>query len=186
MPVTSVQDLELVSRARGGDVAAFTELVRRYETRIWNLAYRLVSNADDAADVAQETFLAAFEGLKRFRAESSFYTWLYRIAVNRALAHRAARAGRRDAAAGDGAALETAADGGAGPEASAAARERSAAIDTAIRRLPEDFRAVVVLKDVEGLEYEEIAEALGIALGTVKSRLHRGRMILRDALRPWL
>ncbi len=103
MPGTTVEDLELVARAQKGDVAAFTALVARYETRVYNLAYRLVSNPDDAADVAQEAFLAAYTSLGRFRAESSFYTWLYRIAVNKALTQRASRDSRKEfAAAGRG------------------------------------------------------------------------------------
>lgn len=187
MPGTSVEDLELVNRAQKGDVAAFSALVRRYETRVYNLAYRLLSNGDDAADVAQDSFLAAYESLKRFRGESAFYTWLYRVVVNKALAFRRARDGRREHTVADG---ETnainAAAGGAGPARAVEEKERAALVQGAIGSLPEEFRAVVVLRDVEGLEYEEIAEVLGVVTGTVKSRLHRGRMLVREALAPYL
>lgn len=188
MPGTSVEDLELVARAQKGDVAAFSALVERYQARVYNLAFRLMSNADDAAEVTQESFLAAWESLKRFRAESSFYTWLYRLVVNKALTHRRSRDMKKEFSVGDGEAtvLDTAPDGGAGPVRAVEAKERAEMVQAAIAALPVDFRAVVVLKDIEGMEYEEIAEVLDIALGTVKSRLHRGRMLLRGALAPYL
>lgn len=188
MPGTSVEDLELVARARKGDVAAFSALVERYQARVYNLAFRLVSNSDDAAEVTQESFLAAWESLKRFRAESSFYTWLYRLVVNKALTYRRSRDMRKEFPVGDREAtvLGTAPDGGAGPARAVEAKERAQVVQAAIAALPEDFRAVVVLKDIEGMEYEEIAEVLDVALGTVKSRLHRGRLLLREALAPYL
>jgi len=187
VPGTSVEDLELVTRSRAGDVAAFTLLVRRYEDRVYNLALRLVGNREDAADVAQEAFLAAYEGLERFRGESAFYTWLYSIAVNKALSFRRARDARKEfVLASEDPPLEAAGNPGEIPEAEILAREKSEAIAAAIAKLPEEFRAAVVLKDIEGLEYEEIAEVVGVALGTVKSRLHRGRLALREALKPYL
>lgn len=183
-----MEDLELVTRSRSGDVEAFTALVKRYEVRVYNLAYRLLSNADDAADVAQEAFMAAYESIGRFRAESSFYTWLYRIAVNKALTYRRSRSSRLDAATGgqETLAFDTAADGSPGPSRRVEDMERDEMVQSMIAALPDDFRSVVVLKDIEGLEYEEIADVMEIPLGTVKSRLHRGRLLLRDALTPYL
>lgn len=181
--------MELVSRARGGDVAAFTALVRQYEERVYNLAYRMTGSPDAAADVAQEAFLAAYEGLANFRAESAFYTWLYRITVNKALGERRARAARRESLPSgedEFPALDAMSDGAPGPDARAEEGERAAAIQAAISALPPDYRTIVILKDVEGLEYEEIAEVVAIPVGTVKSRLHRGRMLLREALKPYL
>ena len=180
--------MELLARSKVGDVAAFTTLVRRYEERVYNLAYRMTGNPSDAADVAQEAFLAAYEGLGKFRGDAAFYTWLYRIAVNKALMHRRTRDMRPEFAASSDEAspLDAAGDPADGPEERALSNERSAAVQTAISRLPEDYRSIVVLRDIEGFEYEEIADILNIALGTVKSRLHRGRLLLRDTLGPFL
>ncbi len=187
MPGTLVEEMELVARARGGDVAAFTALVRRYENRVYNLAFRMLGNADDAADVAQETFLAAYEGLGRFRAESALYTWLYRIAVNKALSRRRAKSSRREfVPADDPSPLLTAASRFQAPDEVAEEKERAVIVQDAISRLPGDLRAVVILKDIEGLEYEEIAGVLKLALGTVKSRLHRARLSLRETLARYL
>jgi len=184
VPGTPLEDMELVGRARDGDVAAFTALVRRYQDRIYNVTWRMLADADDAADVAQETFLAAWEGLGRFRGDSALYTWLYRIAVNKALLHRRARSSKREyAASGGEAMLETLEDCADGPAAAAERNERALMVQRAITGLPEDLKAVVVLRDIEGLAYEEIAEVLEIAVGTVKSRLHRARLALRDALK---
>lgn len=187
MPGTLVEEMELVARARGGDVAAFTALVRRYENRVYNLAFRMLGDADDAADVAQETFLAAYEGLGRFRAESALYTWLYRIAVNKALSRRRAKSSRREfVPADDPSPLLTAASRFQTPDEVAEEKERAVIVQDAISRLPGDLRAVVILKDIEGLEYEEIAGVLELALGTVKSRLHRARLSLRETLARYL
>ncbi|MHC4715145.1 MAG: sigma-70 family RNA polymerase sigma factor [Planctomycetota bacterium] len=187
MPGTPVEEMELVTRAADGDPEAFAALVVRYQDRIYNLAYRMLGHADDAADVAQDTFLAAWEGLARFRGESALYTWLYRIAVNKALGRRrAASVSREYAVDGESSLLEVAADCSSAPEEVAEVRERAVVVQRAVSALEEDLRAVVVLKDVEGLEYEEIAEILAIPLGTVKSRLHRARLTLRGSLRRLL
>jgi RNA polymerase sigma-70 factor (ECF subfamily) len=182
-----LEEMELVGRAREGDAAAFGALVRLYQDRVYNVAFRLVGNADDAADVAQEAFLAAYEGLSRFRAESALYTWLYRIVVNKALNQRRSKAARPEFSGGDDPSpLETAAAFSPTPDQEAEDKERAAMVQRAIRRLPRDLRTAVVLRDIEGLEYEQMAEVLEIPLGTVKSRLHRGRLELRETLRRYL
>jgi len=188
MPGTPLEDMELLARSKSGDVAAFAALVRHYEERVYNLACRLVGNSSDAADIAQDAFLAAYEGLGRFRGDAAFYTWLYRIVVNKALTYRKARAARPEfaASAGNPSPFDSVGDETDDPLAAAERKEEQAAVQAAIAALPQDFRAVVVLKDIEGFEYEEIADILSIALGTVKSRLHRGRLLLREALKPYL
>ncbi len=188
VPGTSVEEMELVTRSKAGDVEAFATLVRRYQDRLYNLAYRMLGNADDACDMVQESFMAAFEGLGGFRGDAAFYTWLYRVAVNKCLAHRRARAGKREFAVGgsDATPLETAGSKAVTPDIMMERLETGEAVQRAIMGLPEDYRVVVVLKDVEGFEYEEIAEMAGIALGTVKSRLHRARLLLREALEPYV
>jgi RNA polymerase sigma-70 factor, ECF subfamily len=177
-------DRTLVERAAAGDDDAFGELVGRHQVGVFNLARALTGADEDAEDVAQETFVRVFRGLGRFRGESAFRTWLYRIAVNVARSH-GRRRGARQAVwqplpeAGP----EPADSGAADPEADAIRRQ---AIDAALGALADDMRAAVLLRDVEGLEYAEIAAALGVPIGTVESRIFRGRQRLRELLRPLL
>jgi RNA polymerase sigma-70 factor (ECF subfamily) len=177
-------DRELVDRAREGSQEAFADLVRRYQVRIFNLARVSTRNDADAEDVAQEIFVRVFRGLRTFRGDSAFRTWLYRIAVNvtRTQAGRPSLFGwfRR---------VEPEDVGGADPlealpgadavEDSVAYRD---AIDHALGRLTPDLRMAVTLRDIQGLEYREIAEVLGVPIGTVMSRISRGREKLRPIL----
>jgi len=177
-------DRELVDRARDGSQEAFADLVRRYQVRIFNLARVSTRNDADAEDVAQEIFVRVYRGLRSFRGDSAFRTWLYRIAVNvtRTRAGRPSLFGwfRR---------VEPEEVGGADPldalpgtdavEDSVAYRD---AIDHALGRLTPDLRMAVTLRDIEGLEYREIADVLGVPVGTVMSRISRGREKLRPIL----
>jgi RNA polymerase sigma-70 factor (ECF subfamily) len=169
-----------LGRLRAGDPRAFEQLVTTHQHRVFGVALRMLDSAAEAEEVAQETFLRAHASLADFRGESKLSTWLYAI-VSRLCLNRLAAADRRVARPGDEALLRVA-DGGAGPEASAERGELEAALHRAIADLPEDRRVVVVLRDLEGLAYEEIARVLGIELGTVRSRLHRARMDLRDKM----
>lgn len=182
-------DEQLAEQARGGDFHAFGQLVERYQGRVLNTCWRICGRREDAEDLAQEAFLNALEALGRFESRSRFYTWLYRIAVNVALSHVRARRQavtlrlRMD---GDhqAAALQAWRDRpGESPSARLTARETQQRLTAGLERLDDDHRAVVVLRDIEGLDYAEIGQILGIARGTVKSRLHRARMALRDYLR---
>jgi RNA polymerase sigma-70 factor, ECF subfamily len=177
-------DRELVDRARDGNQEAFADLVRRYQVRVFNLARVSTRNDADAEDVAQEIFIRVHRGLRSFRGDSAFRTWLYRIAVNvtRTQAGRPSLFGwfRR---------VEPEDAGGADPlealpspdavEDSVAYRD---AIDHALGRLTPDLRMAVTLRDSQGLEYREIAEVLGVPIGTVMSRISRGREKLRPIL----
>jgi len=183
---TSLEEMELLSRAREGDAAAFSSIVRRYQDRIYNLSYRYLGNAEDAADAAQETFLAAWEGLGDFRGESALYTWLYSIAVHKALGARRKRSSKKEVPGGDPGGFENARGHAPDPPAAAEAAERERIVQEAITALDEEHRAVVVLKDIEGFEYDRIAEILSVPVGTVKSRLHRGRLRLRELLENYL
>ncbi len=172
-------DQALVQRARRGDAEAFGDLVRAYQHRIVNFTRTLVSDAADAEDVAQDAFLRAYRGLGGFRGGSSFKTWLYQIATNTARTHLARRRDRPEQAAGDPAATpEAFGQPSTGEDVEAAVIHRDR-LDRALQALPEDMRAAVVLRDVEGLDYVEIARALGVPLGTVESRIFRGRARLR-------
>ncbi len=180
------QEEALVRRVRGGDTAAFTRLVELCAPRVYNLAYRMVNNTDDAQDIAQEAFLRVYQALPSFKGDAAFSTWLYRIVVN-ACYDELKRRGRRPATFSD---LETD-DGtpttdtlttGESAEDRLLTRERQGVVQAAIRALPEPFRLVLVLYDVQGVSYQEIADILHTNIGTVKSRLNRARNQLREKL----
>ena len=182
-------DLRLVAQCQEGDLEAFRELVERYEARIYTLACSILADAEGARDATQDAFVRAYQSISSFRSKSSFYTWLYRIAVNVCL-NRAQTEGRRRDAVSLDALLESGritADhlfDARMPNDRAERAQLQEAIQAALETLEPDQRAVVVLKDVEGMSQEEMAETLGCSLGTVKSRLSRARARLRDLLRP--
>jgi RNA polymerase sigma-70 factor (ECF subfamily) len=175
-----VQEAALVARLRQGDRHAFEELVIAYQHRVFGVALRMLGNRAEAEEIAQETFLRAHRALPDFRGEARLQTWLYAIA-SRLCLNRLASPDRR-LVRGDDEALAAAPS----DEPSAAARleraERDAAVREAIAALPEERRIVVVLRDLEGLSYEEIGEVLGLEPGTVRSRLHRARLDLKNKL----
>ncbi|MCS6842077.1 MAG: sigma-70 family RNA polymerase sigma factor [Roseiflexus sp.] len=183
------EELRLVAAAQRGDVESFNALVRLYEGRVYNLCYRLLGDADSAADAAQDAFLSAYRHLHAFRG-GSFRSWLLRIATN--VCYDALRARQRRPVVSLNAPDETAAeessslqivDTSESPDEFALRRELARAIEAGLAQLPLDQRLVVVLCDLQGLTYEEIAEVTGANLGTIKSRLSRGRARLRDLLR---
>lgn len=180
-------DQALVDDAVAGDRDAFGELVRRHQTRIVNYAMAIVRDPAEAEDVAQETFIRAYRSLARFRGDSSFKTWLYTIATNAARTG-VERRGRRnrveDGSLDDDAGPLAAADVPAGDADAETALVRREAIDRALAALPPDLRVAVVLRDVEGLDYKEIAAATGAPIGTVESRIFRARRRLRPLLQP--
>jgi RNA polymerase sigma-70 factor (ECF subfamily) len=181
------EEQRLIAQAQRGDVESFNALVRLYEGRVYNLSYRMLGDPDSAADAAQEAFLNAFRNIRSFRG-GSFRSWLLRIATNACYDLLRARQRRPstslDAAPeddGDASPLQIA-DTAESPDEFALRRELAAAIQQALGALPEEQRVIVILCDIEGLPYEEIAQITGANLGTVKSRLSRGRARLRDAL----
>lgn len=181
-------DERALSRFLAGDVLGFEQIVRHYSGMVFSLAARLVGPAD-AEDVVQETFLRAWHGLGRFRGESSLKTWLYAIALNRARARhgtlsrfRAVFTPGKTREEDAFASLDDAADPALSPEENAVVTERRRRLRAAIRTLPDEFRTAVVLRDLEGLSYEEVAEVLGVPVGTVRSRLARGRALLKEKL----
>lgn len=185
-------DAALVQRSRGGDMQAFGSLVAKYQDRVLNAILRLCGNQADAEELAQETFVKALERLSQFRGQSKFYTWLFRIAVNMAISQRR-RGGRiRFHPLGGGDELESSQAAAltaavarrreAGPAASAIAAETAHRVMDALRQLEDEFRVVVVLRDIEEMDYTQIADVLNVPVGTVKSRLHRARLMLRGRL----
>lgn len=177
-------DQSLIDACRAGRTEAFGVLVIRYQDRLYPTILRLAGCAEDAQDLMQEAFLLAFQKLDRFHGASSFYTWVYRIAVNLTLSgHRRRRAAARWRDEARGQSLELACDPReSDPSAPLERSERDRAIQDALCALAPDHRAVVVMKEFDGLHYEEIAAVLGVPVGTVRSRLHRARCELRDRL----
>ncbi|MDR3638717.1 MAG: sigma-70 family RNA polymerase sigma factor [Isosphaeraceae bacterium] len=174
----------LIDACRAGRTEAFGVLVSRYQDRLYPTVLRLAGCAEDAQDLMQEAFLRAFQKLDRFHGESSFYTWVYRIAVNLTLSsHRRRRVAARRRDESRGHTLETACDPRDNdPSAPLERSERDRLIQNALNSLAPDHRAVVVMKEFDGLRYEEIGAILGVPVGTVRSRLHRARCELRDRL----
>jgi RNA polymerase sigma-70 factor (ECF subfamily) len=171
-------DQALVDRAKQGDQEGIRLLVERYERRVIGLGWGLLGNRQDAEDVAQEAFLRAFRSIGSFRGQSSFRTWLFQIAINAARTYRRTREGRHEDAKGGAMDFDTTAAAGS-LERAVIARDR---VRRALATLPSDLREAVVLRDVTGLDYREIAEALGVPMGTVESRIFRGRARLKHAL----
>jgi RNA polymerase sigma-70 factor (ECF subfamily) len=189
---TSVQDdRELLARAQAGDMSAFESLVSRHEEKVYGLALRMTRSEADAAEITQDTFLSAYQHLGEFRGESAFGSWVHRIAANNALM-RLRRQKVLDIVSDDLAGPEFTERGSLadGPDSDWSKRaddkvlddELGRAIRVATDALPEGYREVFLLKDVEGLSYEEISEMVGISIPAVKSRLHRARLALRAAI----
>lgn len=182
------EELRLVTASQGGDVASFNQLVRLYETRVFNLCYRMLGDSESAADASQDTFLAAYRNIRSFRG-GSFRSWLLRIATNTCYDVLRARKRRPttslDAVLGDddeGMTFDPA-DPGEPAEERVLRHELGAAIQHSLAQIPEDQRVIVILSDIQGLSYDEIATVTGTQIGTVKSRLSRGRARLRDILK---
>lgn len=181
-------DGELVEQCRSGEADAFRMLVERYQDRIFNAAYRMVGFEEDARDIVQDAFLKAYENLSRFRGESGFYTWVFRIAMNLALSHRRKSKRLRLVVSVEDPVKIAASGTQAGrlvdpPEAAMEAVETEQRVTEALQGLDADHRAAVVLRDIEGLDYQSISSILDVPPGTVKSRIHRARMLLRERLK---
>ncbi len=186
----SPDDRLLVERCQAGDLSAFEPLVEKYRQRVWRLAYNVLRDREEAWDVAQDAFIRAYQALPSFRGQSAFYTWLFRIVMNLA-ADRARQRAARGRAFGTERVPEEdwerlMADQSAAPDSSAAQTEDRERITRALDTLSEDHRTIIMLSDVEGLAYREIAEVLDVPIGTVMSRLHNARRRLRQALKPLL
>ena len=187
----SYTDKELVKRVQQGDKKSFDLLVLKYQNRIIKLVSRYVREQSDAMDIAQEAFLKAYRALPNFRGDSAFYTWLYRIAINTAKNHivsvsRRPPEAHLENADGEAIALEELQPDIDNPEHLLLADEIKETILTAMNKLPEDLRVAITLREVEGLTYEEIAEAMDCPIGTVRSRIFRAREAVDIKLKPLL
>ncbi len=185
----SEEDARILRGLRAGIEEAYEELIDRYEQQVYGMVYRLLGNQSDACDVVQEVFLKIFRGVKSFREQSSLRTWIYRIAVNEAHNHRRwfVRHCRHEVSMTDGRSehagtLEYTPDRGLSPFEQTLESEHRTLIEQALARINPAFQTAVVLRDIQNLSYEEIAEILQVSLGTVKSRILRGREALRREL----
>src|SRR5262245_12693619 len=177
------EDHMLIQRFLAGEEEAFERLVERYYQRIDRLAQQVVRHPMAAEDIAQEVFLRAYRGLPRFRGEASFYSWLYRIAINLCLNYLRRQANQVSTAQNPDASTLSVTDD---PSVVLEAQERERLIRKAIDTLPSHYRIAIILRDLEGLSYQEIADILSVPLGTVKSRINFGKRLLRNTLRAFL
>ena len=197
VPSISIDDNELIERCRRGDIAALERLVLKYQKRLYNVILRICPNPDDAAELTQETFVKIIENVDKFKGRSSFYTWAFRIAVNLTLNHcrRHAKLGFRSLDADEREMTDRTAtalrefladDRAPDPATVAQNREVCEVIGKALNQLEESQRAVIVLRDIEGMSYAQMAQVLGIELGTVRSRLSRARGHFRQIVEAML
>jgi RNA polymerase sigma-70 factor (ECF subfamily) len=177
-------DAECVRRLQQGDTEAFAILVERHQKAIFNLLYRMLGDYDDAAEVSQEAFLSAYRSIKNFRGDSSFSTWLYRIAINHANTRRkSSTLSQQRAALMES--LEPVSDGGSDPAAAVERKEIRDRLQSALNGLTPEDATIILLRDLQDVPYESVAAMLGIPIGTVKSRLHRARRALKARLAPY-
>ena len=196
-PTVTVDDSSLVERCRRGDSAAMETLILKYQNRLFNTILRICANPEDAAELTQETFVKVIEGLGRFQGKSSFYTWAFRIAVNLAINHcqRHKRVGFRSLDSEDTTGDEGAApllkdflrnENAPDPANVAQNKELCEMVGRALMELDETHRTVIVLRDIEGMNYAQIAQVVDVELGTVRSRLSRARGSLKEILESML
>lgn len=183
MLAKEIGDAECVKRVQRGDTQSFEILVRRHQKTTFNLIYRFLGDYDEATETAQEVFLSAYSSIQQFRGDANFATWLYRIAFNHASSRRKSLNSKlqRHVALED----DVVADCSADPETSAERREIQQCVQQALNSLDGDDAQIILLRDLQDVSYEDIAETLDVPVGTVKSRLHRARQALRTSLAPY-
>ena len=185
------KDLVLVRRLKRGDYKAFDLLLLKYQSRVVGLALKFVKDLQIAEDIAQESFLKAYKSINSFREESAFYTWIYRITVNTSKNYLTSKSRKKELSETDINRLEDSEDvfdipGGSSPEEILSANNLREVIMGSLTNLPEDIRTAISLREFEGLTYEEISEVLGCPIGTVRSRIFRGREIMQERISPIL
>jgi|WetSurSiteA1Bulk_404760.scaffolds.fasta_scaffold03858_3 RNA polymerase sigma-70 factor, ECF subfamily len=180
-------DLSLISRFKAGDISAFEEILLRHQDKIYNLCRRMLGNSHDAEDATQDVFLKAYQNINKFKPEASLYTWLFRIAVNTCIDYKREpffESLFKTSKEGDVFVVDSPA-GSPSPDRLYESKQISDAIQLTLSRLSAKLRAVIVLKEIEGLSYEEIAEVLDVSIGTVKSRISRARDDLKEVLKKF-
>lgn len=187
----SATEWELIEKSKSGDYIAFEELVHRYENKVYTVAYRFMGNHADACDLAQEAFIKMYQALPRFRGDSSFMTWIYHITANVCRDELRRRQNKQtlslDDDSDDNVALKlTVASDAPGPEELIESMELSDQVQQCLNMLTEEYRLILVMREIQGFSYDEIATALEISLGTVKSRLSRARAMFKEKMSPIL
>lgn len=178
-----MNEKELIARLQARDEAAFEELIRQYEKKVYSLCARMCGNAEDAEEAAQDAFLALWRGIDRFRQESSLSTWIYRLASNACIdLMRRKKKGAGSVSLDDEELFVDAVDPAPQPHEEAERRETQRLLQEGLLSLPAEYRSILLLREIEGLIYSEISAALDLELGTVKSRISRGRTLLRNFL----
>jgi RNA polymerase sigma-70 factor, ECF subfamily len=187
------EDLALVQRVQAGDMAAFDALTRKYRERIYSIVYNITSNREDAADLTQDAFVRAFTSISSFKCRSSFYTWLYRIAVNTALSHIKRNRLRRffsfdliNEELAPSEIVETLSQKGPGGDRATQLSELQEKLNESLQKLSPKHRTVVILFEIEGLNHQEIAEVMHTSEGTVRSRLHYAKQQLQADLQAYI
>ena len=181
-PVTKSDEGQLVERSQAGDRLAFEELVRRHADRLYAVVLRFVADANEAEEVTQETFLRAWRSIEKFELRSLFFTWLYRIGINEAKRRAERRPPAGTVSSIEDSAIEDAPDWSEAPEFRAAQGHLRRVLEDAVRALPIEYRAPLILRDVEGLSTEEAADVMELGQAALKSRLHRARLAVRRAV----
>ncbi|MBV9670225.1 MAG: RNA polymerase sigma factor [Acidobacteriales bacterium] len=179
--VTKAKDLVLAQSAAGGDMASFEELYRRHHRRVYSICLRMLQNASEAEDLTQDVFIQLYRKIGSFRGDSAFTTWLHRMTVNQVLMHFRKRTVKFEKTTEEGETPDQIVSGTANPEKMRIVDK--IALDNAIAQLPEGYKNVFVLHDVEGFEHEEVAKILGCSVGTSKSQLHKARLKLQKLLK---
>jgi len=186
-------DVSIVRQVQAGDVAAFDQLVVKYRERLYSVVYHLTSNREDAADLTQDAFIKAFQSINRFQGQSSFFTWLYRIAVNSALTHLRKHRLRTffsfekvDEDDRIAAEVINALTDATGADRGTFAKELQEKLNEAMQKLSINHRTVITLFEIDGLSHQEIAEVMNCSVGTVRSRLHYAKQLLQSELQPYI
>ena len=177
-----MDERELIARLQKRDETAFEELLRQYEKKVYTLCFRMCGSSEDAEEAAQDAFLALWRGIDRFRQESSLSTWIYRLASNACIDTLRRRKKQNAVSLDDEELFVDAVDTSPQPQEAAERREAQKLLQEGLMSLPEEYRKVLILREIEGLSYTEIAESASLELGTVKSRISRGRALLRNFL----
>jgi len=182
----SYDEAELILRCQQGDQDALKAIFDRYQTKVYRIAYGVVRQREDALDIVQEVFIKLFRSIRNFKGRSNFYTYLYRMALNTAIDHTRRRVKMQPVSLDEEGAFEPAEDIEKGADKILLQKELEEKLKGAMKRLPADQRTAILLREVEGLSYQEMAEVMGCSIGTVMSRLHYARKKLQESLRVYM
>ncbi len=180
------EETEMISRCQQGDQGALKEIFDKYHKKVYRIAYGVVRQREEALDVVQEVFIKLFRSIKNFKKRSNFYTYLYRMVMNTAIDHKRKAGKQLMASLNEEGSFEPSDEAEKGPERILLQKELEERVKLAMDKLPAEQRAALIFRDVEGLSYQEMAEAMGCSIGTVMSRLHYGRKRMQESLKDYV